>query len=99
MTRQLQDAYIVAATRTPVGKAPRGAFDTRALTRCSLTCCSSVLGAGTGDRSGQGRRRDRRLCDAGVRAGDECRPYRLAAGGTAQHRRRHDRSIAFARRD
>jgi len=26
MTRQLQEAYIVAATRTPVGKAPRGAF-------------------------------------------------------------------------
>jgi len=26
MTKQLQDAYIVAATRTPVGKAPRGAF-------------------------------------------------------------------------
>ena len=26
MTRQLQDAYIVAATRTPVGKAPRGAL-------------------------------------------------------------------------
>jgi acetyl-CoA acyltransferase len=26
MTRQLQDAYIVSATRTPVGKAPRGAF-------------------------------------------------------------------------
>ncbi len=26
MSRQLQDAYIVAATRTPVGKAPRGAF-------------------------------------------------------------------------
>jgi acetyl-CoA acyltransferase len=26
MTRQLQDAYIVAATRTPVGKAPHGAF-------------------------------------------------------------------------
>ena len=25
-TRQLQDAYIVAATRTPIGKAPRGAF-------------------------------------------------------------------------
>ncbi len=24
MTRQLQDAYIVAATRTPIGKAPRG---------------------------------------------------------------------------
>ena len=26
MTRQVQDAYIVAATRTPVGKAPRGMF-------------------------------------------------------------------------
>ena len=26
MTRQVQDAYIVAATRTPVGKAPRGTF-------------------------------------------------------------------------
>src|SRR5688500_17138602 len=26
MPRQIQDAYIVAATRTPVGKAPRGMF-------------------------------------------------------------------------
>jgi acetyl-CoA acyltransferase len=26
MTRQVQDAYIVAATRSPVGKAPKGAF-------------------------------------------------------------------------
>ncbi len=26
MSKQLQDAYIVAATRTPVGKAPRGVF-------------------------------------------------------------------------
>ncbi|GAA4337600.1 acetyl-CoA C-acyltransferase [Pigmentiphaga soli] len=28
MTRQLQDAYIVAAARTPIGKAPRGALRT-----------------------------------------------------------------------
>ena len=28
MTKQIQDAYIVAATRTPVGKAPRGMFRT-----------------------------------------------------------------------
>ena len=28
MSKQIQDAYIVAATRTPVGKAPRGAFRT-----------------------------------------------------------------------
>ena len=26
MTRQVQDAYIVAATRTPIGKAPKGTF-------------------------------------------------------------------------
>ncbi len=26
MTRQIQDAYIVAATRTPIGKAPKGMF-------------------------------------------------------------------------
>ena len=26
MARQVQDAYIVAATRTPIGKAPKGAF-------------------------------------------------------------------------
>ena len=26
MTQQLQDAYIVAATRSPIGKAPRGMF-------------------------------------------------------------------------
>ena len=25
-TKQVQDAYIVAATRTPIGTAPRGAF-------------------------------------------------------------------------
>ena len=30
MSKQIQDAYIVAATRTPVGKAPKGMFrDTR----------------------------------------------------------------------
>ncbi|MDR7048318.1 acetyl-CoA acyltransferase [Duganella sp. 3397] len=27
MTKQLQDAYIVSATRTPIGKAPRGMFN------------------------------------------------------------------------
>ena len=26
MTKQVQDAFIVAATRTPVGKAPKGSF-------------------------------------------------------------------------
>jgi acetyl-CoA acetyltransferase len=27
MSKQIQDAYIVAATRTPIGKAPRGMFN------------------------------------------------------------------------
>ena len=26
MSKQLQEAYVVAATRTPIGKAPRGMF-------------------------------------------------------------------------
>ena len=40
MTKQLQDAYIVAATRTPVGKAPRGVVPPHAARlRCSRTCC------------------------------------------------------------
>ncbi|MGH6612171.1 MAG: acetyl-CoA C-acyltransferase, partial [Burkholderiaceae bacterium] len=26
MSKQIQDAYVVAATRTPIGKAPRGMF-------------------------------------------------------------------------
>ena len=28
MTKQIQDAYVVAAVRTPVGKAPRGSLRT-----------------------------------------------------------------------
>ena len=28
MTTQIQDAYIVSAVRTPVGKAPRGMYKT-----------------------------------------------------------------------
>ena len=34
MAKQVQEAYIVAATRTPVGKAPRGMFRTHARTIC-----------------------------------------------------------------
>ena len=31
MTKQLQDAYIVAASRTPIGKAPRGMLDRKSV--------------------------------------------------------------------
>jgi acetyl-CoA acyltransferase len=41
MTRQLQEAYVLAATRTPVGKAPRGVYRTTrpdTLLAHALTC-------------------------------------------------------------
>ena len=43
MTKQLQDAYIVAATRTAVGKAPRGAFRTTRPDTLLAHVLSSVL--------------------------------------------------------
>ena len=43
MTKQVQDAYIVAATRTPVGKAPRGMFQTRAPRRHARARAEAVL--------------------------------------------------------
>ena len=38
MPKQLQDAYMVAATRTAVGKAPRGALRSTRPDTCSPTC-------------------------------------------------------------
>jgi len=56
MTRQIQEAYIVAATRTPVGKAPRGMFrNTRPddllahVLRSVLAQCPSLDPASIGD--------------------------------------------------
>jgi hypothetical protein len=42
MTRQIQEAYIVAATRTPVGKAPRGMFSLPAFVRAPLMMIANV---------------------------------------------------------
>ncbi|HEX7129089.1 MAG TPA: acetyl-CoA C-acyltransferase [Rhodanobacteraceae bacterium] len=56
MTRQIQDAYIVAAVRTPVGKAPRGVFrNTRPddmlafVLREALEQCAGIEPARIGD--------------------------------------------------
>ncbi|MHB0926880.1 MAG: acetyl-CoA C-acyltransferase [Gallionellaceae bacterium] len=56
MSKQVQEAYIVAATRTPVGKAPRGMFrDTRPddllahVLRSVLAQCPSLDPASIGD--------------------------------------------------
>ncbi len=57
MSRQLQDAYIVAATRTAVGKAPRGVLRTTrpdtllAHVLRSVTAQGSVAAAATGSRT------------------------------------------------
>lgn len=43
MTKQIQEAYIVAATRTPVGKAPRGMFrNTRPDDLLALNQCNTM---------------------------------------------------------
>jgi acetyl-CoA acyltransferase len=64
MTRQIQDAYIVAATRTAVGKAPRGMYkNTRPddLLAHVLQRRRAVPGAGSaGDRRCHRRLRDAR---------------------------------------
>jgi len=54
MTKQIQEAYIVAATRTPVGKAPRGMFRN---TRPDdlLARVEECAGAGAGTRPGGDR--------------------------------------------
>ena len=56
MTKQIQEAYIVSATRTPVGKAPRGMFrDTRPddllvhVLKSALAQCPSLDAAAIGD--------------------------------------------------
>ena len=48
MTRTLKDAYIVAAARTPVGKAPRGAFRTTRPDTLLAHALSSVLARAPG---------------------------------------------------
>ena len=52
MAKQVQDAYIVAATRTPVGKAPRGMFRNTRPDDMLAHVLKSVHRAGAGARSG-----------------------------------------------
>ena len=88
MTKQLQDAYIVAATRTPVGKAPRGALKSTRPDSMLAFVLQSALAQVPQIEPGAGRGRDRRLRDARGRAGDERRADRPAAGGPAEQRGR-----------
>ena len=45
MTKQIQDAYIVAATHTPVGKAPKGVYSWAVVRRSN----SESVGVAPGD--------------------------------------------------
>ena len=90
MTRQIQDAYIVAAVRTPVGKAPRGMF--RAVRPDDLLAhvLKGAIAKVPGLDPQRHRRRDRGLRHARGRAGDERRADRRAAGGASRQRAGHD---------
>jgi acetyl-CoA acyltransferase len=79
MSKQIQDAYIVAATRLPVAKKQRHVQE-RAAGRHAGPRHQIGRRPGAGHRSGADRRRDRRLRHAGSRAGHERRPHRPAAG-------------------
>ena len=58
MAKQVQDAYIVAATRTPVGKAPRGMFRNTRPDDLPRTREGAMKQArGSGRRSGRCHRR------------------------------------------
>jgi acetyl-CoA acyltransferase len=47
MTKQLQDAYIVSAVRTPIGKAPRGVFRHMRPDDLLVHALQAALSAGT----------------------------------------------------
>ena len=60
-TDKIQDAYIVAAVRTPVGKAPRGMFKTVRPDDMLAHVLKAAVDQCAGARSGGNRRRDCRL--------------------------------------
>ena len=80
-TRQTQDAYIVAAVRTPVGKAPRGMFRTVRPDDMLAHVLKAAMDECPGLDPGGHRRCNCRLRHAGSRTGDECGPHRAIAGG------------------
>ena len=90
MAKQIQDAYIVAATRTPVGKAPRGMFKNVRPDDMLAYVLKAALGQMPRARPGGGGGRDRRLRHAGSRAGHERGAHRAAARGLSRQRLGHD---------
>ena len=89
MSTQIQDAYIVAATRTAVGKTPRGAFKN---TRPDDLLAHVIPRRWRRHRHRREphRRRRHRLRHAGGRARHERGAHRRVARGPARQRRRRD---------
>ena len=90
MSKQLQDAYIVAASRTPIGQGAARRVQEHAPGRTArprdpVGCRAS---AGTGHEPD--RRRDHRLRDSRGGAGLERRAHGRVAGRPAEHGRRRD---------
>ena len=91
MTKQVQDAYIVAATRTPIGKAPQAA---RSAT-CVRTTCWCARSARRWRRCPASIRRRSKTRSSAARfpeaeQGLNMARDRGAAGRPAEHHRRHD---------
>jgi acetyl-CoA acyltransferase len=74
MSKQLQDAYIVAATRTPIGKAPRGMFNKTRPDDLLVAAIQRRDGRRAEPGPGADRRRHHRLLVPGSGAGLQHRP-------------------------
>ena len=99
MTKQIQDAYIVAATRTPVGKAPRGMFRNVRPDDLLAHVLQSRDGAGAA-ASTRARSRTRSSAARCPRREQGMNVARIGVllAGLPEHRRRRDRSTASAPR-
>ena len=87
----MNDAVIVSAVRTAVGKAPNGTLRGTRPDELAATAIAEALRRAPRHRAGRNRRRDSGLRDAGGRAGPErradCEPARGHSGvGVRRHR-------------
>ena len=89
--KQIQDAYIVAATRTPIGRSHRGFFRNTRPDDLLATTLQGRARAGARARPEGHRGHHLRLRDSRGAAGPQRRAHRRRAGGPAQQRRRHHR--------
>ena len=94
----MQDAVIVSAVRTAVGKAPKGTLASSGPTNSARAAIKGALAAVPRLDPAVDRRCDPRLRDARGRAGPERRAHRQPARRHAGRARRRSPSTASARR-